>query len=476
MSDSPAREIRYSYRDAPTVKQFSASNAFLRGLVGPFGSGKSTGCVIEIIKRSMEQAPGKDGIRRSRWVVIRNTYGQLEDTTIRTFHQWVPPHIFGTWKVSDHQYLIEAFEGVHIEILFRALDRPDHVRNLLSLELTGAWVNEAREVPWAIIEALQGRVGRYPAMMDGGSTWCGIIMDTNPPDEDSWWFDLFETKRPSNVAIFKQPSGRSPQAENLKNLRPNYYTDLAITMREDRAKVYIDGQYGFVTDGKAVFPEYNDTIHCKEVDPILDEPVYRGWDFGLTPAVAMCQVLPNGQFIVFDEMVSTDMGIERFSDQVLEYCNTKYSPRPEFIDIGDPAGQQRAQTDERTCYQILQAKGINIEPGLQTLAIRLESIRKPLSRLVGGQPGFILHPRCKVSRKGYLGAYQFRRMQVSTERYTDQPEKNAVSHVMDAQQYVGTRIFGEALMTMDESKQRRRYQDDDDDFTFAAGRSQVTGY
>lgn len=38
----------------------------------------------------------------------------------------------------------------------------------LSLELTGAWVNEAREIPWAVIKALQGRVGRFPAVTDGG--------------------------------------------------------------------------------------------------------------------------------------------------------------------------------------------------------------------------------------------------------------------------------------------------------------------
>ncbi|MEJ0093803.1 MAG: hypothetical protein WDN46_10270 [Methylocella sp.] len=150
-------EIRYSYKNAPTVKRFAQSDAFIRGLMGPFGSGKTSGCIIEIIKRSLAQKPGRDGIRRSRWGVIRNTYSQLSDTTIKSVLQWLPPIHFGTYNKSDHNYLITGFENCSIEIMFRALDRPDQVSNLLSLELTGAWVNEAREVPWAIIEALRPR-------------------------------------------------------------------------------------------------------------------------------------------------------------------------------------------------------------------------------------------------------------------------------------------------------------------------------
>ena len=40
----------YSYASVPTIKRFSQSRAFIRGLMGPFGSGKSSGCVIELVK------------------------------------------------------------------------------------------------------------------------------------------------------------------------------------------------------------------------------------------------------------------------------------------------------------------------------------------------------------------------------------------------------------------------------------------
>jgi hypothetical protein len=464
-------EVRYSYRDAPTIKSFSRSDKFIRGLMGPFGSGKSSGCVVEIIKRGMAQAPGPDGVRRTRWVVVRNTYQQLRDTTIATFLQWLPDRVFGDYNKTEHRYLITAFEGAEIEVLFRALDRPDQVGNLLSLEVTGAWINEAREIPWTIIQAIQGRVGRYPAKKDGGATWFGIVMDTNPPDTDSWWYKVFEEKRPENAALFRQPSGLSPEAENVKNLPARYYENLASgTADKEWIKVYVEGDYGFVIDGKPVYPEYNDGFHCTDKILSLEKaPIYRGWDFGLTPACVFSQLTPSGQWIVFDEMTAESLGVDRFSDDVLMHSSQYYAGR-QFIDVGDPAGSQRSQTDEKTCFQILRGKGIDIEPGEQTLTARLEAVKFALNRVVGGRPGIAIHPRCKQLRKGFQGGYQFRRMQTAAERYTDVPDKNAYSHPHDALQYVGTRLFGEAL--------KWRNAKDDDDFVIARddGRSEVGGY
>ena len=38
----------------------------------------------------------------------------------------------------------------------------------------------ARELPKAVIDGLTHRVGRYPTKNDGGPTWHGVILDTNP--------------------------------------------------------------------------------------------------------------------------------------------------------------------------------------------------------------------------------------------------------------------------------------------------------
>ena len=445
--------IVYDYKDVPTIREFARDDSFIRGLMGPFGSGKSSGCVVEILRRAQAQHPGSDGTRRTRWAVIRNTYPQLKDTTIKTFHQWLPPDKFGKWTPSNHDYLINTFQGVEIEVMFRALDRPEHVANLLSLELTGAWVNEAREIPWTIIKALRGRVGRYPAQRDGGPSWFGLIMDTNPPDDESWWYKLFEETRPDNAAIFKQPSGRSEKAENLTNLPKGYYENLCSDGDEEFIKVYVDGEYGYVREGRPVYPEYLDSTHCKPCSPIKGKPIARGWDFGLTPSYVFTQMLPSGQWIVFDEMTSEDMGADAFSDDVNEYCSKHY-PGYTFEDYGDPAGAQKAQTDEKTCFQILRGKGIQIQPGDQTLELRINSVKKPLKTLVGGKPRLLIDPKCKMVRRGFQGRYQFRRLQVSQERYSDKPDKNEYSHPHDALQYVATRLFGADVRSRNKRKGR----------------------
>ncbi|HEU4344813.1 MAG TPA: hypothetical protein VFU31_24960 [Candidatus Binatia bacterium] len=456
-------DIVYDYKHAPTIKRFSQSDKFIRGLMGPFGSGKSTGCVIEIIKRAARQAAGPDGKRKSRWAVIRNTYPQLRDTTIKTFHAWVPPVWFGDWRAADHDYLVNKLApDLEIEILFRALDRPEHVANLLSLDLTGAWVNEAREIPWTIIQALQGRVGRYPAMKDGGPTWWGVVMDTNPPDDDSWWYELFEVKRPENAEIFRQPAGDSETAENITNLPKGYYKNLLTNLGANEIKVYVKGDYGYVQDGKPVFPEYVDNVHCSEAEPIKNVPIQRGWDFGLTPACEFSQLMPNGRWITFDEMCADSLGIDRFSDQVLTHCVNKYSGY-KFEDVGDPSGNAKAQTDERTCFEIMRGKGIEIEGGEETITMRLEAVKWALRQLVDGKPMVAVHPRCVKLRKGYQGRYKYKRMQMKEERYADVPDKNEYSHPHDANQYVAAKLFGARIKAAgvqpeDKPEPRERYK------------------
>lgn len=450
----------YSYASVPTIKRFSQSRAFIRGLMGPFGSGKSSGCVIELVKWAKRQ-PLVNGKRLARFAVIRNTYGQLADTTIKTFLQWLPDGVFGTYAKADHVYHLNRLDDLEVEVLFRALDRPEHVANLLSLELTGAWVNEAREIPWAVIKALKGRVDRYPARAEGGCADPGIIMDTNPPDDDSWWYRLFEghSSREDDarsVEIFKQPSGRSPEAENLPNLSPSYYANLAAGADSDFIRVYVDGLYGYVRDGKPVFPEYNDSLHCAEVEPVKGVTIMRGWDFGLTPACVFTQTLPDGRFIVFEELCGEDIGISTFADGMLQLCSQRW-PDFKFEDYGDPAGNQRsamtADRDEKTCYDILLGKGIRVEPGEQNITSRLECVRKPLNALRNGKPQLQLHPRCEMLRKGFRGRYQYRRIKVAgaAERYHDEPDKNEYSHPHDALQYVATRVFGDAIRAREES-------------------------
>lgn len=434
------RAKTYSYEIAgPTINLFHESKAFVRGIMGPFGSGKSTACAMEILKKSYEQEPSPDGIRRTRWAVIRNSYPELKSTTIKTWCELVP-QTFG--KMTFDSPITHSIKtpGLEIEVYFMALDKPDDQRKLLSLELTGAWINECREIPKTILDALTGRVGRYPSKANGGCTWSGIIMDTNPPDTESWYYKLAEQETPRDWDFFKQPAGDSLEAENIKNLPENYYERIKSGKDEDWVKVYVKGEYGFVTEGKPVYPMYRDSVYVSNgLLPIGDTALLIGADFGLTPSAVIGQKLVDGRWLILDEFTTENCGVERFAKLLTEFVSDKY---PDF-DVtggwGDPAGNQRAFSDERTAFEILKVHTPwRWRPAPSNdFTMRREVVISALNRMVDGQPGIVISPKCAMLRKGFAGGYHFKILRSGDGTQTmETPNKNKWSHTHDALQYL----------------------------------------
>ena len=456
-------DISYSYDHVPTIRRFSKSNKRIRAIMGPIGSGKSTGCVIEIIRRAKRQKPANNGVRYSRWLVVRNTYPELKDTTIRTFHDWIPPKYFGKYNQTDHNFIIDKMilpDGtrVHCEIMFRALDRPEHVSHLLSLELTGAWLNEVREIPKIIFDGIDTRINRYPNARMGGITWTGIIMDTNPPDTDHWFYKYFEEGKTEDMEqseLFRQPSGVSKEAENIPKdgsaLPVDYYKNLMVGKDPEFIKVYVHGEYGYVQDGMPVYRNYVDSMHCSKdiLKPVPGLGLILGWDFGVrNSACVICQLHPNGKFRILREFVAEDMGIRTLAREVVRpELATTYKGHSVYS-IGDPAGTKRTDTDERTCYEELREAGFEtVAAKSNSLQARYEAVNSFLMRQVSGHPALELCPSCRMLRKGFNGAYKYRRLQVSgDEIYHNIPEKNKYSHPHDALQYAA--MFLDASITV----------------------------
>src|ERR1035437_923837 len=445
------------YKASSTMRKFHVDSSFVRAIMGPIGSGKSVACIIEMLLKSHSQEPNAEGVRRTRWVVIRNTYRELIDTTLRPFHDWVPEAVGHASKMNMTFMLKQKQPDgttVEAEFMFRALDRPNDVKKLLSLEITGGFVNEAREIPKAVIDMLQGRCGRFPSKRDGGPTWFGIIMDTNPPDNDSWWYKLFEEVNPDNHQIYYQPSGTSQDAENIANLPANYSKNMQGGKEQEWINVYVHGKYGFVSDGKTVFSEYKDSVHST-TEPYVPNSklsLYVGIDFGLTPAAVFGQLTAAGRMVIFDELVTFDMGAMTFGRLLRERLNTKYAAFANKLEIyADPAGEQRAQTDEATPLQILQNQGVTAYPTYTNdFTIRRECIADYMVRLdFAGNPAFLVTSGAPTLRKALSGGYKYKRLQISGEaKFMDKPDKNKYSHVADACQYLflgavgGARVVG----------------------------------
>jgi len=453
-----------TYNASAICRDFHKSPAFVRLLIGPIGSGKSVASCIELFKLANLQAADSNGIRRTRWAVIRNTYRELIDTTCKTWHDWFPKDM-GHWSVGHmtHRIITRNPDGTttDMELLFRALDKPADIKKLLSLELTGGWINEAREIPKAIVDALIGRVGRFPPVKDGTpATRHCVIMDTNPPDEDHWIYRIFEegeSSMPQSMLDdltleqrlrlqsadmswekFHQPSGLSATAENLANLPENYYLAMMPGKDPEWIKVYVHGQYGFVSDGLPVYPEFHDHLHVSKLPIDFNSDIlYIGVDFGRTPAAVFAQEI-NGQIQVIDELVTFGIGASHFSKLLSERIRGHY-PNAEVVATGDPAGDNPGEQIDETCIDILQNAGIPIDPAhTNNFTLRRESVATSLTSLnMQGEPNLIISPSCTNLRKACNGGYRYKRMQVSgAETFQNKPDKNKHSHVAEALQYL----------------------------------------
>lgn len=454
-----------NYEASPTCSRFHLDDSLVRGLRGPIGSGKSVACCLEIMLRATQQEPSPiDGVRYSRWAIIRNTYPELQTTTIKTWLEWFED--ITTMRYGAPITGLVEFDDVHLELVFLALDRPKDVKKLLSLEITGAWLNEARELHKATVDGALSRCGRYPSLRHGGATWRGVIMDTNPPDDSHWWYKFAEEDTPAGWKFFAQPPaligrvverngiketvyGPNPKAENVKHHKFGYDYWLAQVggKSTEWVKVYLLGQYGTVLDGRPVFPEYRDEFHCSptELKPIPNLPLRLGWDWGRTPAVIIGQLTARGQLRVIDEVVvnadGDGMGIRTFVRTVVKpYLATHYPGYTIALSYGDPSGVAKDGSDHSS-FDIVGQEGIPTVPAPSNDPVdRQDAVVRHLNGSLDGEPMFLLSPRCHYIRRGFQGGYRYATLQVSAgdgvERVKPHPEKNRYSHPHDALQHL----------------------------------------
>lgn len=414
ISDVPATD-GYKYCFTTSTGFFVARHkggVFITG-----NSGKSVTCCFEVVRRASMQEPNQQGIRKTRVAVVRETARQLEDTTIKTFLDWFPPGVCGSYMRTKKTYFFKVGD-VECEVMFRALDDADDVANLNSLELTFAWFNECRDIHPDIVDAMSKRIGRYPSPKDVKPTWFGMWGDTNPPTMDTWWYYQMEGLNPKDGvspndngwAVFKQPSGRSAFAENIENLPEGYYDTQGRS--EDYIRVYIDGEYGLSSAGQPVYqyfrPDYHMSREALRPLPGGLRPIIVGMDLGLTPAAVIGQHDARGRALILDELVSFDMGVQRFVRTELKpRLFERFAGSPVLV-VVDPAGVQRAQTDERSAVDIIKAEGLRVIPAkTNKVSARLNAVDDYLMRQVDGDSAFLVDPRCTALKAAMMGGYRF---------------------------------------------------------------------
>jgi hypothetical protein len=453
-----------TYVVPPTIEKFMKDDtAVVRLIMGPWGSGKTTGCIMELVRRATEEYPDPKGIRKTRFVVVRNTSSQLRQTVLEDIKKWLTPAM--NYKVTDStvQLRFGLPDGTKVESdwLLIPLDTQADIERLLSLNITGGWVSEFRQIPIPIIEALYGRCGRFQPLGVARNKWHGVIAESNPPDEDSDWYIRMELELPANWAVYKQPGGLDPGAENIPNLRLNYYSDLRTSNTKDWSDVHIDAKYGKSLSGQAVFrssfrPEFH--ISQSRLIAVTGYPLMVGQDFGRTPAGLITQVDVRGRLLILGEQTSTDMGLEQFLQTLLKPALARTFPGfPVFV-VGDPAGRQKSQIGEESAFDALKRLGFSAYAApTNDIEPRLRAVEQLFLRNVDGGPAILIDGvACPLLVRALKFEYRYRRKQ--TGDLDDKPEKShPASDIADCLQYAALGASGNySARVIAESKPRPR--------------------
>jgi len=451
-------------------------------------SGKSAGCCIEIMRRCLEMPPWDNGIRRSKWAIIRNTMKELRTTTLETWMEWMGD--FGIWYESKFMFHLK-FADVDAKILFLPLDGPGDIGRVLSLELTGAWTNEGREIPVSLLSDIKGRIGRYPAHKNQpeGITkfyedhegneilwfWAGLLCDTNPPEEDSDWHKLMEHMPQVendqgsiiDCEVYKQPSGVSEEAENVENLRPGYYQNLMKNNPTAWVDVYVHGKYAISQAGKPVYAtSFKRDKHVSpvplDIHPTL--PVIIGYDTGLSPALSFSQLV-DGRVRVLREVAAFDMGMKRCIQEYVRPMVRNEFPDNALIFYGDVAAVRRGDGDESSAQKELKAAFCEDDRNIFKTAytnnpdVRIQALEQLLVQFPMGEPMMLIDPSCKRTIRGLQSMYRFQRVR-ATGGYADRPQKTGepgtYSHLIDGLQYSSLYILGGKYNAADFMRRQNR--------------------
>jgi len=402
------------------------------GLVlGPIGSGKTIGMLMTLLDWAFLQQPNAKGERKTRFAVVRNTRPQLRDSVIRSVRDWIDfndPRV--EWRDTEMtlamKFGLPDDTTVHTELMFRALDDERDAAKLLSVEYTGFWLSEFREIPLSLLTDVRSRAGRYPSRAEVPATHYGVIGESNFPVMGSEWHDLIEVRAPDWLQVLKQPSAVSSQAENRENLPPTYYEELMVDSTESWQKAHILCEYPEANDGQAVFGQtFSREKHVakaslRPISGIINgPPIIVGMDQGRSPAALFGQLDGRGRLNIYSELHTTNVGMRKFmADFVMPHLNEKYFNTP-VIAIVDPASSHKTEVDDESPLDVIRAAGLHAVPApTNVISRRLEAV----DRLLTSPDGIIIDPACVELLAALAYRYRYKRKR-DGKMEDDTPEK-----------------------------------------------------
>lgn len=432
------------YRPPKSLLPLFSSDKFWNLIIGPVGSAKTTACIFWLLMKAAQQTPSARGIRRTRYVISRTTLSQLKMTVLRDIQSWLGPII--SWRSSESLIVIEQ-GNIHSEWFLLPLETVQDQRRLLSLQLSGAWFNEAREIPMELITAAAGRIPRFPSRGEEGVAHPFILMDSNPGVVGSELYEMAMragTEQGKDILYIHQPSGLSPEADWRQWLDPNYYERLIEGASKAWVDVHVHGKWGRDVSNTAVHgANFDDEVHTA-VDLQCDGPtILIGVDPGRQPAALIAGVDKSGQVKVLQEIYRENTDFKTFIEYDLRPALAPYLGKL-ILFIMDPAGRNRGTTTNDSPYSMLKSAGYNVTlAATNDIEPRLAAVDRLLVGRNSRQEPLIVFDRlrCPVTIRGLRYEYRFSRREGGV--WDNRPKKtHPVSDLMDCLQYIALSVLG----------------------------------
>jgi hypothetical protein len=461
--------MEFRVKAGTQVAEFLRSNAFVNVLEGPVGSGKTDALCIKATRHAQEQWPSPiDGVRYSRFALVRNTTPDLKRSTIKSWLECYPQDVYGPLKSGApmHHNFRYSWPGgdVHMETDFIGLDKDDDVRKLRSTQYTRILFDELEFILKILFDEARQRL-RYPAMKHGGPRCPGVDAATNAPPEDHWlpimtgrvefppglsdddlkaltwpveWKHFLQP--PALIEEFDQRGGVTgyrvnPAAENLQNVGEAYYLNMLPGMRRDAIDSRLMVRTVLVVDGSPVWPMFRREFHVARhvLQPNLNYDVEVWLDFGrVYPAALFVQEI-NQQIQVQHEMLGFNEPTMEFAPKVKRHLQQNY-PGCSFRCIGDPKGRDKGQQTNDSSYDIFKSFGMPVMPApvkQNDIDERTEAVAYVLNDNPSGVPRFQVSPVCRTLIVGMAGRYCL----IKEEDGILRPKKDKYSNLCDCAQY-----------------------------------------
>jgi len=311
---------------------------------------------------------------------------------------------------------------------------------------------------WAFWESAQAAYAAAKPTLDGGGRLTGIS-SRSPGFFKRVVFDQFDApdlnfreappvtaRRPlEGVEVWKNPKNRFVVVDLHYTANPEKRSDAwreAVRTSMPARDFAMEYERSWQTfEGKPVYGDWNSRIHARRhLRPEPGIPLLLGWDFGLTPACVITQLVGR-RLRILREIIENG-SISKLAPVVWNLLLTEYLPwfhgDNKVQNWIDPAGFQKAQTDERTCSEIMRQAGFtNIRPGPVNWEPRRKAVEDFLTKTFGEGPGFeVDKDLCPVLIEGFNGGYRYPDKAVDIEPVNIRPIKNKYSHPHDGLQYV----------------------------------------